>query len=157
MLPRIPSALLDELKKSVIGKVSTSLAASPECCKAVRRLSMCCITSRAITMRIPLRFSDAAACWEIVQGSSPAISCKQSFYHLHWQEIFEVCDIVKGSLSKLHDRSKKHSIDLTVQAMKHLTIRRPLTANRLDFFPQAETFAAMVKLEFVLIPGVLYK
>jgi len=42
-----------------------------------------------------------------------------------------------------------------VQAMKHLMVKRPLSTQRTDFFPQAETFAAMIKLEYVLIPGTI--
>ena len=44
----------------------------------------------------------------------------------------------------------------TLQAMKHLMIKRPLNTDRTAFFAQAETFAAMIKLEFVLVPGTHY-
>ena len=37
--------------------------------------------------------------------------------------------------------------------MKHLVLKRTLDVDRLEFFPQAETFAAMVKLEYVLTTG----
>ena len=40
-----------------------------------------------------------------------------------------------------------------MQAMKHLMIKRPLDANRLEFFAHAEAFAALVQLDFVLVPG----
>lgn len=32
-------------------------------------------------------------------------------------------------------------------------LRRPLDANRMEFFAHAETFAALVQLDFVLVPG----
>ncbi len=44
-----------------------------------------------------------------------------------------------------------------VQAMKHLMIKRPLDANRLEFFAHAEAFAALVQLDFVLVPGIAPK
>lgn len=40
-----------------------------------------------------------------------------------------------------------------LQTMKHLMIKRPLDVDRLEFFSQAETFAAMVKLSYVLVEG----
>ena len=45
------------------------------------------------------------------------------------------------------------SLVFDLQAMKHLMLRRPLDANRMEFFAHAETFAALVQLDFVLVPG----
>ena len=51
-------------------------------------------------------------------------------------------------------RDKAKSVKIYVQAMKHLMIRRPLDANRMEFFAHAEAFAALVQLDFVLVPGI---
>lgn len=53
----------------------------------------------------------------------------------------------------MHDSECISYCEIGSQAMKHLMIKRPLDVDRTEFFPQAETFAAMVKLEFVLMPG----
>lgn len=39
------------------------------------------------------------------------------------------------------------------QVLKHLTVKRPVEASRLDFFAHAEAFASLVNLEFVSITG----
>ena len=45
----------------------------------------------------------------------------------------------------------KHMFHLKV--LKHLTVKRPVDASRMDFFAHAEAFAALVNLEFVSING----
>lgn len=42
---------------------------------------------------------------------------------------------------------------LLPQVLKHLTVKRPVDASRMDFFAQAEAFAALVNMEFVSITG----
>lgn len=37
--------------------------------------------------------------------------------------------------------------------LKHLTVKRPVEASRMDFFAHAEAFASLVNLEFVSIRG----
>ena len=39
------------------------------------------------------------------------------------------------------------------KVLKHLTVKRPVEASRMDFFAHAEAFAALVNLEFVSING----
>ncbi len=41
----------------------------------------------------------------------------------------------------------------SLQVLKHLTLKRPVEASRMDFFAHAEAFAALVLLEFVSISG----
>lgn len=41
----------------------------------------------------------------------------------------------------------------SLQVLKHLTLKRPVEASRMDFFAHAEAFAALVSLEFVSISG----
>lgn len=43
-----------------------------------------------------------------------------------------------------------------VQVLKHLTVKRPVEASRMDFFNHAEAFAALVNLEFVSTSGEYY-
>ena len=40
------------------------------------------------------------------------------------------------------------------QVLRHLMIKRPVTADRTEFFAHAEAFAAMSQLKFVLIEGL---
>lgn len=44
---------------------------------------------------------------------------------------------------------------LRLKVLKHLTVKRPVEASRMDFFAHAEAFAALVNLEFVSINGTL--
>ena len=39
------------------------------------------------------------------------------------------------------------------QVLKHLTVPRPVNANRAEFFPQAEAFACLVSLGSVGVQG----
>lgn len=39
------------------------------------------------------------------------------------------------------------------KVLKHLTVKRPVEASRMEFFAHAEAFAALVNLEFVSING----
>ena len=41
-----------------------------------------------------------------------------------------------------------------MQAMHHLMVKRPLDIDRREVFSQAEAFAAMVSLEYVLTSGI---
>lgn len=42
-----------------------------------------------------------------------------------------------------------------LKVLKHLTVKRPVEASRMDFFAHAEAFAALVNLDFVSINGML--
>jgi hypothetical protein len=42
---------------------------------------------------------------------------------------------------------------LIPKVLKQLTTKRPVEANRMEFFAHAEAFAALVKMEFVSISG----
>ena len=44
--------------------------------------------------------------------------------------------------------------ELIQKVFKFLTLKRPLDANRMEFFAYAEAFASLVKLEFVNITGM---
>ncbi|KAL2652534.1 hypothetical protein R1flu_020662 [Riccia fluitans] len=44
---------------------------------------------------------------------------------------------------------------LIPKVLKHLTVKRPVDASRMDFFAHAEAFASLVTLEFVSISGAI--
>ncbi|CAM6126900.1 unnamed protein product [Calypogeia fissa] len=59
-------------------------------------------------------------------------------------------------LPRLPEPAKTRMRDALIpKVLKHLTIKRPVEASRLDFFAHAEAFASLVNLEFVSIPGAV--
>jgi hypothetical protein len=59
-------------------------------------------------------------------------------------------------LPRLGEPYKTKVRDRLIQkVLKHLTAKRPIDCNRMDFFAYAEAFAALVKVEFVNISGAI--
>jgi len=59
-------------------------------------------------------------------------------------------------LPRLPEPYKTKVRDRLIQkVLKHLTQKRPIDCNRMDFFAYAEAFAALVKVEFVNISGAI--
>ncbi|KAG0613087.1 hypothetical protein M758_6G075600 [Ceratodon purpureus] len=59
-------------------------------------------------------------------------------------------------LPRLPDHAKSRMRDFLIpKVLKHLTVKRPVEASRMDFFAHAEAFAALVNLEFVSINGAI--
>jgi hypothetical protein len=57
-------------------------------------------------------------------------------------------------LPRLPEPAKSRMRDFLIpKVLKHLTLKRPVEASRMDFFAHAEAFAALVSLEFVSISG----
>ncbi|BDA44706.1 probable CCR4-associated factor 4 homolog at C-terminar half [Coccomyxa sp. Obi] len=59
-------------------------------------------------------------------------------------------------LPQLPEAYRKEILEPIIQkVLKHLTVPRPVDANRSDFFPQAEAFACLVSLESVGVQGAV--
>ncbi|XP_024401026.1 uncharacterized protein [Physcomitrium patens] len=59
-------------------------------------------------------------------------------------------------LPRLPDHAKSRMRDFLIpKVLKHLTVKRPVEASRMEFFAHAEAFAALVNLEFVSINGAI--
>ncbi|KAH8970628.1 hypothetical protein BDL97_02G097800 [Sphagnum fallax] len=59
-------------------------------------------------------------------------------------------------LPRLPEPAKSRMRDFLIpKVLKHLTLKRPVEASRMDFFAHAEAFAALVSLEFVSISGAV--
>jgi hypothetical protein len=59
-------------------------------------------------------------------------------------------------LPRLPDQAKSRMREFLIpKVLKHLTVRRPVEASRMEFFAHAEAFATLVNLEFVPINGAV--
>ncbi|KAJ7519822.1 hypothetical protein O6H91_20G057200 [Diphasiastrum complanatum] len=59
-------------------------------------------------------------------------------------------------IPRLQEPAKSHLCSsLIPKVLKHLTVKRPVEASRMDFFAQAEAFAALVNLQFIPVTGAV--